>query len=167
MCSFSFLFLFLSLLLMPLTAYSAAITPFYTQNQSPTALIFGLPAADDAAILAKGKMRCILAFDVANDFAADEKKGESILLDGENYRANLALRYGMGKGVEGGLDIPYIGIGGGIFAAWRTSDSRAVSGYTTIRSRTRASWHCEQASSSLPEIAATSGAAAAPISPSG
>jgi len=100
---------------MPLTAYSAAITPFYTQNQSPTALIFGLPAADDAAILAKGKMRGILAFDVANDFAADEKKGESILLDGENYRANLALRYGMGKGVEGGLDIPYIGIGGGIF----------------------------------------------------
>src|SRR6266540_1601045 len=109
MCSFSRLFLFLSLLFMPLTAYSAAITPFYTQNQSPTALIFGLPAADDAAILAKGKMRGILAFDVANNFAADQKKGESILFAGESYRANLALRYGMGKGVDGVIDIPYIG----------------------------------------------------------
>jgi len=104
-----------ALLLLPLTAHGAAITPFYTQNQSPVALIFGLPAPDDAAILGKGKVGGILAVDVANNFAADENNHESILLDGESYRINLALRYGIAKGIEGGIDIPYVGIGGGVF----------------------------------------------------
>lgn len=104
-----------ALLLLPLTARGAAITPFYTQNQSPLALIFGLPAADDAAILAKGEFSGLLAADVANNFATDAKNGESILLDGESYRVNLACRYGISKGVEGGIDIPYVGIGGGVF----------------------------------------------------
>ena len=104
-----------ALLLLPLTAYGAAITPFYTQNQSPVALIFGLPAPDDAAILGKGEVSGILAVDVANNFASDTNNNEAILLDGESYRINLALRYGIAKGIEGGIDIPYVGVGGGVF----------------------------------------------------
>lgn len=102
-------------LLLPLTAHGAAITPFYTQNQSPAALIFGLPAPDDAVVLRKGELGGILAVDVANNFAADENTHESILLDGESYRINLALRYGITRRIEGGIDIPYVGIGGGVF----------------------------------------------------
>lgn len=105
----------LALLFLPLRAYSAPITPFHTQNQSPVALIFGLPAAGDAAILPKGEFGAILAVDIANNFASDATNGELILLDGENYRINLALRYGIAARVEGGIDIPYVGIGGGIF----------------------------------------------------
>jgi len=104
-----------ALLLLPLTAHGAAITPFYTQNQSPVALIFGLPAPDNAAVLGKGELGGILAVDVANNFAADFNNNENILLDGESYRINLALRYGIAKGIEGGIDIPYVGIGGGVF----------------------------------------------------
>ncbi|MCM2358619.1 MAG: DUF3187 family protein, partial [Geobacteraceae bacterium] len=90
------------LLLLPHTAHAAPITPFYTQNQSPLALIFGLPAAGAAAILAKGELTGTLAVDIANNFAANAKTGEAILLDGESCRVNLALRYGIAKGVEGG-----------------------------------------------------------------
>ncbi|HEX9079378.1 MAG TPA: DUF3187 family protein [Desulfuromonadaceae bacterium] len=105
----------LALFLLPPAAHSAPITPFYTQNQSPVALIFGLPAPDNAALLPAGKLGAILALDIANNFAQDTNGNESILLDGESYRVNLALRYGIAKGVEGGIDIPYVGIGGGIF----------------------------------------------------
>lgn len=103
------------LLLLPPSAWSAPITPFYTQNQSPTALIFGLPAADHAAILAAGKFSTLLAVDMANNFATDKTGSEQILLDGESYRINLAIRYGITKGIEAGIDIPYIIVGGGIF----------------------------------------------------
>ncbi|HEY6874594.1 MAG TPA: DUF3187 family protein [Geobacteraceae bacterium] len=105
----------LALLMLPLAAHGAPITPFYTQNQSPVALIFGLPAPDNAALLPKGKLGAILAVDVANNFTEDANANESILLDGESYRVNLALRYGITQRVEGGIDIPYVGIGGGIF----------------------------------------------------
>jgi hypothetical protein len=99
----------------PEHARCAAITPFYTQNQSPVAQIFGLPAAGDAAILAKGVFGGILAIDVANNFVKDANSREQIFLDGESYRANLGISYGISRGVEAGIDIPYIGIGGGVF----------------------------------------------------
>ncbi len=100
---------------LPGVARGAAITPFYTQNQSPVALIFGLPAAGDAAILAKGEVAAILALDVANNFVEDSNSHEQIFLDGESYRVNLGVSYGIARGVEAGIDIPYVGIGGGIF----------------------------------------------------
>ncbi|MCM2359527.1 MAG: DUF3187 family protein, partial [Geobacteraceae bacterium] len=62
-----------------------------------------------------GELTGTLAVDIANNFAANAKTGEAILLDGESCRVNLALRYGIAKGVEGGLDIPYLVTGGGIF----------------------------------------------------
>jgi hypothetical protein len=104
-----------ALLLLPPSAWSAPVTPFYTQNQSPTALIFGLPAADHAAVLDTGKFSTLLAVDIANNFAADKTGSEQILLDGESYRINLAIRYGITKGIEAGIDIPYVIVGGGIF----------------------------------------------------
>jgi hypothetical protein len=102
-------------LLLPAVANSAAITPFYTQNQSPVALIFGLPAPGDAVILGKGACSAILAVDLANNYAPDSNDNEAILLDGESYRANLALRYGITPRIEAGIDIPYLWIGGGTF----------------------------------------------------
>jgi len=101
--------------LLPLAAHSAPITPFYTQNQSPVALIFGLPAPGDAAVLRKGECSAILAGDLANNFAGDTNSSEAMLLDGESYRINLALRCGITRRIEGGIDIPYLGIGGGTF----------------------------------------------------
>jgi hypothetical protein len=91
----------------------AEITPFYTTNQSPLVQIFGLPPADNATVLPTGKISALLAVDVASNNAKDFSSREDILLDGENYRFTLALRYGIVKGVEAGIDVPYVGQGGG------------------------------------------------------
>jgi hypothetical protein len=108
------LLLFLSVLLShPAQTLGVEITPFYTQNQSPVTQIFGLPAAGDARVLAKGRTLVLVSADVANNFAADAAPGESILLDGESYRFTLALRYGITDSLEAGIDIPYVGEGGG------------------------------------------------------
>jgi hypothetical protein len=108
-----FLWLWPALLVLPVKAHCVEITPFYTQNQSPVAQIFGLPAAGDAKVLPKGKFSALLAADVASNFAQDKTSREDILLDGENYRFTLALRYGITDRIEGGIDIPYVGQGGG------------------------------------------------------
>lgn len=89
------------------------ITPFYTANQSPLVQIFGLPAADNATVLPPGKASALLAVDVASNNAKDISARENILLDGESYRFTLALRYGIARGVEAGIDVPYVGQGGG------------------------------------------------------
>jgi hypothetical protein len=41
--------------------------------------------------------------------------GEKVLLDGESERTTVAMRYGVGKNFELGVDVPFIGHGGGIF----------------------------------------------------
>jgi hypothetical protein len=111
----SLLALWLACAMHPGKALCEAITPFQTQNQSPTALIFGLPAAGDATILGQREFGGILALDIANNFAQSANSREQILLDGESYRANLGISYGFAKGFEAGIEIPFIGIGGGIF----------------------------------------------------
>jgi hypothetical protein len=107
--------LWLVCMLLPREALGVEITPFYTQNQSPVTQIFGLPAPGDAKLLAKGRVSALVAADVANNFAKDDNLAsrESILLDGESYRYTLALRYGITDRLEAGLDIPYVGQGGG------------------------------------------------------
>jgi len=109
----AFLWLWPALMLTPDKAHCVEITPFYTQNQSPVAQIFGLPAAGDARLLAKGKFSALLAADMASNFAEDAKPRENILLDGESYRFTLALRYGITEHIEAGIDIPYVGQGAG------------------------------------------------------
>lgn len=97
----------------PCPASGVEITPFYTQNQSPVVQIFGLPAAGDSRVLSKGRSSAIIAADVASNFVNDVSSGEIILLDGESYRFALTLRYGVTDRIEAGVEIPYVGQGGG------------------------------------------------------
>jgi uncharacterized protein DUF3187 len=107
--------IWLALLFLPRQVYSTDITPFYSQNLSPLVQIFGLPAAGAATVLPAGKFCALLAADVASNNAMDATSREVIQLDGESYRYTLAMRYGVTGGFEGGIDIPYVGQGGGIF----------------------------------------------------
>ncbi len=107
------LWLWVVILSFPRQVQCVEITPFYTQNQSSVAQIFGLPAAGDAMVLTKGRFTALLAADVASNYAKDSGPSENILLDGESYRFSLALRYGISDRIEGGIDIPYVGQGGG------------------------------------------------------
>lgn len=114
MPQYLYLLLFLLVLIFqPSQAVGVEITPFYTQNQSPVTQIFGLPAAGDSRILSKGRTCFLVSADMASNFATDSAPGESILLDGESYRFTLALRYGITDNLEAGMDIPYVGQGGG------------------------------------------------------
>ncbi|AJE02325.1 DUF3187 family protein [Geobacter pickeringii] len=94
-------------------AHGAEITPFRTVNMSPVVQIFGLPAIGTARLLPKGGGEASLVFDAANNFAIDQTQREQVVLDGETYRLALGLRYGIAKGIEGGIEVPFIFHSGG------------------------------------------------------
>lgn len=102
--------------LIPATVCGAAqIVPFHTANQSPLVQIYGLPAPERSILLPARKTEGMLTLDIASNFASSTAGDEEILLDGESYRTTLILRRGFSDGIEGGIDIPFVGHGGGIF----------------------------------------------------
>jgi hypothetical protein len=91
------------------------ITPFHTANRSPLVQIFGLPEPSPARIPERGSGEAGLFFDVASNYHDIDTGRETLLLDGEDYRTTLACRYGMGNRFEAGLELPFVGHGGGVF----------------------------------------------------
>src|SRR6266704_222478 len=59
-------------------AHALEVFPFYTVNQSPLVQIYGLPAADNAILLPKGKIRSMLSVDIANNFGVDQNRGNRL-----------------------------------------------------------------------------------------
>lgn len=94
-------------------SFAVDITPFYTFNQNPLVQIFGLPAVESGPVTAQGRTAAVLAVDLSSNFGIDSNANESVVLDGETYRTTLALRYGLARGVEVGIDIPYVAESGG------------------------------------------------------
>ncbi len=106
----------LILVILPCVSASAEeIAPFATRNQSPLVAIFGLPAAEDGLIAENDRLLGRLTLDVANNFTGSDTAREFVHLDGESYRLNLALRYGLTQRFEIGADIPWVGHYGGGF----------------------------------------------------
>jgi Protein of unknown function (DUF3187) len=100
-------------LLHPQALPAVEITPFYTQNQSPLVQIYGLPPIGDASVLPARKADVRLIADLANNYVKDSNPRESILLDGESTRISLDARYGIARGFEVGVTVPYIILSGG------------------------------------------------------
>jgi hypothetical protein len=69
----------------------------------------------EACLLPQRQFDARLIVDVANNFIIDATAKEYILLDGESTRISMDLRYGIARGFEGGVGIPYIILSGGIF----------------------------------------------------
>lgn len=97
----------------PLAQADKLDAPFATSNQSPFVQVYGLPAAQSADLTAAGRFNAGFQFDVSNNFTINNKGGEDISIDGETYRANLRLRYGLTDDIEVGIDIPYLSHSGG------------------------------------------------------
>ncbi len=89
------------------------IIPFQTQNQSPLVQIYGLPFLGTSSVLPARKGDLGLVADLANNYVQDSNGREKVLLDGESTRITLAGRYGIGRGIEFGMEIPYVVWGGG------------------------------------------------------
>jgi hypothetical protein len=106
----------LMMLFHPTPVNAVEITPFYTQNQSPLVMIYGLPSIEAASLVPAGKVDGRFTVDIANNFVEISKnnpKGEEIVLDGESHRFTLDIRYGATRKMELGIQIPYITVNGG------------------------------------------------------
>ena len=86
----------------------ADIYPFYLNNQNPFVQIFGLPKAEPAVIVNKGVYTSIATLDIVNNTVKGETENERLILDGESYRFNMAVRYGLFDDVVLGIDIPLV-----------------------------------------------------------
>ncbi len=105
--------MWLGILIFPRALPAVDITPFYTQNQSPLVQIFGLPSIGEAFVVPQRQVDARLIVDLASNYVNDSNRRESILLDGESTRIALDVRYGIARGFECGVEIPYIILGGG------------------------------------------------------
>ncbi|HLZ18383.1 MAG TPA: DUF3187 family protein, partial [Smithellaceae bacterium] len=92
---------------------AADILPFQTQNQGPLVAIYGLPAIGGARVAAKSEGTLRLTLDQANNYVNEARAGESLVLDGESTRLTVSGRYGIGRSVEVGMNIPFLISGGG------------------------------------------------------
>jgi hypothetical protein len=97
----------------PLALQAVEITPFHTQNQSPVVQIYGLPSIGSAAVVPYGKAEGKIILDHASNYVNNSNSRENILLDGESTRVTLEGRYGIARGFEGGVEIPFVVLGGG------------------------------------------------------
>jgi len=113
-CVFTAIFLLALSIMVPGSVAAMDILPFQTTNQSPLIRIFGLPTVGSASFVPVGHFEGSLTSDVTNNFATDTSGTEAVMLDGETYRFNLGLRYGIAPGCQIGIDIPYLAEGGGV-----------------------------------------------------
>jgi hypothetical protein len=110
-----FLFLAFAAMVPGTSAAVAAmdIIPFQSSNQSPLIRVYGLPAIDSATVVSRGRFEGALSADITNNFAPGTSQTDAVMLDGETYRFNLAVRYGIAPGFQVGIDIPYLANSGG------------------------------------------------------
>ncbi|GAB4302886.1 MAG: DUF3187 family protein [Desulfuromonadia bacterium] len=106
--------LLLLLLLSPPAEGGESTTPFPTVMQGALQLPFGLPPPDGGRILPPGVTRAGISTDIASTYLFHDTPREFLLLDGESRMVTLRLRRGTAWG-EMGVDIPWIGVGGGSF----------------------------------------------------
>lgn len=99
----------LALVLAPLCGAQQA-EPFRIRNLNPLVSIFGLPAWD---VVTPGN-RFDATVEVANHYRLSTRGGESLALDGETVRTNLAFSHGFGERWSVGAEIPYFRVGGGV-----------------------------------------------------
>lgn len=94
-------------------AAAVDVLPFHTTNQSPLIAIYGLPSIGDAVVAAKSGGSWRMTLDLANHYVSDSNARESLVLDGESYRLALSGRYGVGRKIDLGVDVPFLLSGGG------------------------------------------------------
>jgi len=113
--------------LLPATpARAVEIHPFYARHFSPLVQAFGLPPAEDGDTAAAGTVLSRLVVDAANSYHSGAGPRQSATLDGETWRATLALRYGVGPRLEAGIDVPVINHSGGFLDGFIESFHRAI-----------------------------------------
>lgn len=90
------------------------IEPFPTHNQSPLIHFFGLPVNTGGKVLGKGEFIFNNYLNISNSATRSRILEETIYLDGELYRNDFSVRYGLSNKFELGISIPLVKHSGGI-----------------------------------------------------
>lgn len=90
------------------------IEPFPTHNQSPLIHFFGMPVNTGGKVLGKGEFIFNNYLNISNSATRSRILEEAIYLDGELYRNDFSVRYGLSKKLELGINIPLVKHAGGI-----------------------------------------------------
>lgn len=105
-----FLRVALSGVLFGMSAYAIAvpIQPFRSQNLNPFLIGSGMPSAETPFLGGGEALTAFAQVDVVNNSISREQNAESVVIDGETYRAMLGLRKMAAERVELGIDVPWI-----------------------------------------------------------
>jgi len=90
------------------------IEPFPTHNQSPLIHFFGMPVNNGGVVLQKRQFIFNNYLNISNNATRSRLLDEAIYLDGELYRNDFFIRYGLFNKLEIGLNIPLIKHVGGV-----------------------------------------------------
>lgn len=99
--------------------WADASAPFYAVNQNPLIQLLGLPPLEKGEVTTAGATSSWVILNTSSNSISETVQQESIVLDGESYRLNFMFRHGLKqslfglKGIEVGIDIPYIRHSGG------------------------------------------------------
>jgi len=108
-----------ALIVMPSIVQADATSPFYNVNQNPLIQLHGLPPLEKGIVMESGMTSANVIMDITSASTSEVNQQEQIILDGETYRLNLMFRHGLKqsilgmKGVEVGIDIPFVSHRGG------------------------------------------------------
>ncbi len=88
-------------------------SPFLTRNESPFALIFGLPLASSAQLLKAGQSRWINSVNISNTINEQSKNNENLFVDIETLNVNFLYDYGFKENWMLRVQLPYVSNSGG------------------------------------------------------
>lgn len=94
-------------LITPSMAPAGVFDPLPTHNQSPFALIYGLPALEPPRLLGRGRLQARIGVEAASHFLSRRNGAEALFLDGETHRAAVTIKYGTDM-AEWGIEVPYL-----------------------------------------------------------
>ena len=100
------------------TASSEPVSPFYTHDQNPLVLIYGLPTPVSADLLAGGESRLITSLNISNTINVETTPTESLFVDAETYQLNLFYDYGLSNQWMLRFQLPLISHRSGFLDSW-------------------------------------------------
>ncbi len=91
-----------------MTAHASESVAFNTFNLNPMVQIFGLPSLTNQALNTQGSVEIEIEQQAANYHSQSSQQNEFIKLDGETWRTNLTIGYGLTSNSTLSISAPYI-----------------------------------------------------------
>jgi hypothetical protein len=93
-------------------------TPFYSRDQNPLVIIYGLPTPTPARILRPGQSRLVSSLNLSNTINGENDGSESLFVDVESYQLNLLYDHALNAQWMLRLQLPLIRHSSGFMDDW-------------------------------------------------